>query len=117
MFQPKSWTLLEDIDHACSYILRKTNGRTLADYEADETMRLAVERSYENIGEALLRLERTEPAVLEQVTEPRQVIAFRNRLAHGYDFIENPLVWEIITTTLPRLLAEVQFLLLQEHTQ
>ncbi len=117
MFQPKSWTLLEDIDHACTYILHKTSGRTLADYEADETMRLAVERSFENIGEALLRLERTEPAVTEQITEPRQVIAFRNRLAHGYDIIENPRVWEIITTTLPRLHAEVRFLLSKEHTQ
>ncbi len=81
----------------------------------DETLRLAVERSFEIIGEALLRLERRDPAVIERITEPRQVIAFRNRLAHGYDVIDNAAVWAIINTTLPRLHAEVRALLAEEE--
>ncbi len=112
---PTSLTLLEEIDGRCAYILRSTRGRTVDDYEVDETLRLAVERSFEIIGEALLRLERRDPAVIERITEPRQVIAFRNRLAHGYDVIDNAAVWAIINTTLPRLHAEVRTLLAEEE--
>lgn len=112
--QPRSLTSLEDIAKRCAFITNKLAGKSLQDYEADETIRLAVERSFEIIGEALLRLERTEPAVLEHISDYRRIIGFRNRLVHGYDVIENDTVWEIVAGYLPVLCSEVNRLLDEE---
>lgn len=36
------------------------------------------------------------------------MIATRNRLAHGYDAIENKILWEITTLHLPRLVVQLE---------
>jgi hypothetical protein len=59
---PKSPKWLEDIADACAFILDQTAGRSLTDYENDLLVRSAVERQCEIIGEALLRIGRTDPA-------------------------------------------------------
>jgi uncharacterized protein with HEPN domain len=110
----RSRTLLEDVLTSCAYIRSATAGRTLADYEADEMLRLSVERSFEIIGEALLRLARGEPEVLAAISEHRRVVGFRNRLVHGYDAIDNAIVWEIVGVWLPKLCAEVEELLAED---
>jgi uncharacterized protein with HEPN domain len=40
-----------------------------------------------------------------------KVISFRNRLAHGYDRVDNALVWEIIEQSLPAFLSAIERLL------
>ena len=107
----RSRTLLEDILRFSGFIERATAERTLADYESDEMLRLSVERSFEIIGEALGRLQRGDPEVVQAISEYRRIVGFRNRLAHGYDDIDNALVWEIVKTYLPTLVAEVGALL------
>ncbi|MGE3797303.1 MAG: DUF86 domain-containing protein [Thermomicrobiales bacterium] len=39
------------------------------------------------------------------------MIAFRNRIAHGYDDISNDVVWTILNDHLPLLIAEATALL------
>lgn len=109
--QPRSLTLLEDISRRCAFIRAKLAGKTVSDYEGDEMIRLAVERSFEIIGEALLRLERSDPAVLAYISDYRRIIGFRNRLAHGYDAIDDAVVWQIAVGFLPILCGEVEHLL------
>lgn len=74
-------------------------------------MRYAIERNFEIIGEALLRLERTDPATAARIPDYRAVIGLRNRLAHGYDSINSERVWEIVQDFLPNLRSEVDQLL------
>src|SRR5215831_15627834 len=107
----RSRTSLEDVLKSCAFIRSATSGRTLADYEANEMLRLSVERSFEIIGEALLRVERDEPVILAAISDYRRIVGFRNRLIHGYDVIDNAIVWEIIEVWLPKLCQEVQELL------
>jgi uncharacterized protein with HEPN domain len=109
--QPKTPKWLEDVAEHAGYILAETAGRTLADYEANLLLRSAVERWFEIIGEALLRIERTDPATATRIADLRQVVGFRNRLAHGYDTTNHALVWQIIQGSLPRLKANVDSLL------
>ena len=96
-----------DIEQAASDILNFTTGKQLIDYENDSMLRAAVERKFEVIGEALSQAHRYFPEVVSPVREQQQVIAFRNRLIHGYATVRNALVWEIVQVNLPRLLEEV----------
>jgi uncharacterized protein with HEPN domain len=69
----------------------------------------AVVRNFEIIGEAAGRLS---PALREDSTVPwARVIAFRNRLIHGYWSIDLHLVWDVIEHELPTLKAAVDRLL------
>lgn len=83
-------------------------GRSYADYERDRQFRRAVEREFEVIGEALARLSRADPVTAERITQLARIVGFRNRIAHGYDTVDNALVWGVIEEHLPRLLAEVE---------
>jgi uncharacterized protein with HEPN domain len=69
----------------------------------------AVIRNFEIIGEAASRLSgmvRARPGV-----PWAKIIAFRNRLIHGYWSVDLLLVWDVITHDLPALRTEVARLL------
>ncbi len=108
---PKSLKWLEDIRSACDLILSATRKSSLQDYETDRLLRSAIERNFEIIGEALMRMRQTDPAMAERIRECRDIIAFRNLLIHAYDFIDNKRVWRIVRDDVPRLLEEVISLL------
>ena len=58
--QPSSAKFLEDIREAGQTILEITSGKALAHYVADKILRLAVERCFEIIGEAMRRLDESD---------------------------------------------------------
>ncbi|MFZ4779197.1 MAG: DUF86 domain-containing protein [Terrimicrobiaceae bacterium] len=87
-------------------------GMGLDSYMKDSKTRLAVERSFEIIGEALNRASKVDPETIEAIQNYRQIISFRNILAHCYDNIEDKIVWGIIEETLPVLLEKVESLLI-----
>ena len=74
-------------------------------------MRAAVERKLEIIGEAFVRLEEAEPAVTENFPELRKIIGLRNRIIHGYDTVDEELIWDVVQNRLPALLEQVEALL------
>jgi uncharacterized protein with HEPN domain len=102
---------LEDMRRAARFLLRVTSDRTLEDYRADEVLRTLVERKFEIIGEALNRLTRSDPSLAAQIPEHRQIISFRNILIHGYDIIDEEVVWKIVQVDLPVLHQQVEALL------
>ncbi|HEX5499297.1 MAG TPA: HepT-like ribonuclease domain-containing protein, partial [Thermomicrobiales bacterium] len=63
-------------------------------------------------GEALLRLERTDPPAVALIGNYRKIIGFRNRLVHGYYTTDQEQVWTIIHDFVPRLRLEVDALLM-----
>ncbi|UCE60694.1 MAG: DUF86 domain-containing protein [Phycisphaerales bacterium] len=84
---------LEDVRDAGEYILSATQGKTLSDLSTDRTLRQAVERNFEIIGEAINRISRVDGGVAGQLTDRRRIVAFRNTLVHGYDNIDLKIVW------------------------
>ena len=102
---------LYDIKKACGYILEFTAGMSLEEYCGNALVKAAVERKFAIIGEALVRLRREQPELLESISEREKIIGFRNVLVHGYDMIEDATVWSAIKSSLPILLEEVQSLL------
>lgn len=101
-------TLLHDIHSAAEFILERTRGHTLAEYQCDRLLSAAVERHFITIGEALSRLARVDAGAATSLGNYPQIIAFRNIVVHGYDIIEHPIVWGVIQNEVPGLLTAVR---------
>jgi uncharacterized protein with HEPN domain len=109
--QPRTLKYLFDIAEGCRLLDQFTAGKALADYSADALLRSAVERQFEIIGEALRLAIREEPELAELISNSGRIIAFRNRLIHGYAGVLSDVVWGILETHVPTLSAEVAKLL------
>ena len=103
--------LLLDVREAGESILQHTAGHTLLEYSADRFFRRAVEREFEIIGEALKRIEQSDSATAASISELRRIVDFRNRIIHGYDTVDDAVVWGIVEKHLPLLMKEVVALL------
>jgi len=51
------------------------------------------------------------PDLLARVTDARRIVAFRNRLIHGYASVANEVVWGVVEGNLAVLQREIQALL------
>jgi len=78
-------------------------------------LRSAVERQFEIIGEALNQLLRRESGIREKISDASLVIAFRNRLIHGYASVSDEVVWGVVEGYLPVLSSEVRALLREDE--
>jgi uncharacterized protein with HEPN domain len=63
------------------------------------------------MGEALNRVRRDTPGLLSQISNHREIVSFRNILVHGYDTIDDHIVWGIVAEDLDGLLEDVGKLL------
>ena len=102
---------LFDIAQACDLLIQFTKGKTLADYATDPLLRSAVERQFEVIGEAMNQALRLSPGLSKRITDSQRIIAFRNRLIHGYASVSDELVWGVVEASLPTLCREAHALL------
>ena len=100
--------LLLDILTSCRAIQEFTAGKSLPEYEQSRLIRSATEREFEVIGEALNRLDRLAPDIASMISSKEQIISFRNRIIHGYDSVDDVIVWSIIQNNLPGLCQEVE---------
>jgi len=105
----RAW--LADAAQACDVIQTCTADRTLDQYERDIVIRSAVERQFEIIGEAMRRILAAEPGLELRLPEAREVIDFRNFLAHGYHLVRHDEVWKIVKRDVPALKRKVDELL------
>jgi len=99
---------LEDIEHYAAAATRFIAGCSLEQYLADEKTRAAVERVLEVCGEAMSGLYKVAPAIAEKIPHSRDIIGFRNILAHGYAEIDHNKVYDIAVKHAPDLLAAVR---------
>ena len=96
----------ESIDSIQKYLGDKRDFKV---YMADKMLRRAVEREFEIIGEAMSRIEKLDSTI--EISSKRQIISMRNRVIHGYDKIDNEIIWGTIVRHLPTLKLEIDNLL------
>jgi len=102
---------LEDIRQAAELVLQFTAGKSFDDYDTDALIRSAVERQFEIIGEAVNRLSKIDNTIVDALPETPRIVAFRNILIHGYDIVDNHVVWDVIQYNLVPLYDEVKRML------
>lgn len=94
---------LRDALAACRAIAMFTKGVDFDGYEASDLLRSGVERKLEIVGEALKRADAADATLVEQVPELRGIVGLRNRIIHGYDAVDDEIVWDIVQSKLPAL--------------
>ncbi|GAN34837.1 MAG: DUF86 domain-containing protein [Candidatus Brocadia sp. AMX2] len=102
---------LIDILQAAEEIQRFTHGMNFKEYQNSPVTQRAVERDFEIIGEALNRIKRMDEELLERISEHYRIIGFRNILIHGYDIIDELIVWKAVENHLPILIKEIHEIL------
>lgn len=78
-------------------------------YMSNKMLRRAIEREFEIIGEAMNRIMKLHPEI--QILGKYQIIGMRNRVIHGYDKIDDSIIWGTIVRHLPSLKIEIDTLL------
>ena len=100
------YDIKESIESIENYLGDKRDFNT---YIEDKMLRRAVEREFEIIGEAMNRIEKFDSTI--NISSKNQIINMRNRVIHGYDKIDNEIIWGTIVRHLPMLKQEIEKLL------
>jgi uncharacterized protein with HEPN domain len=101
--------LLMDLRIACEEVQAFVQGKSFEMFLSDRLLQLALEREFEIIGEAMIRLERMDAPRLEcKIPEYRKIIGFRNLVAHGYDMIDDAALWDLTQTHVSELLCKIE---------
>ena len=85
-------------------------------WDADEFLRLAGEAVVHRIGEAVARVENTDPELLEAHPEIRwrPMRGTRNIVAHGYPAIDHEILWNALAHQLPREIDGIRRILAED---
>ncbi|RCW65252.1 HepT-like ribonuclease domain-containing protein [Pseudorhodoferax soli] len=86
-------------------------GISLQGYLADKMRRSAVERQLEILGEACSRLAKLEPDTAGAITDLKLAIALRNRVIHGYDAVDDEVLYATVVDDLDALQSDLARLL------
>jgi uncharacterized protein with HEPN domain len=83
---------------------RLVAGRSRRDLDADRVLNLALVRLLEIVGEAAAKVT-PEARARYPVIPWAGIVGLRNRLIHGYDSVDFDVLWRIVESDLPSLVA------------
>ena len=107
---PEDLKPLGHILEASGWILSLVEGRARSDLDSDLQFFLALCRAIEVIGEAANRVSDATQRETPEIAW-RRIIGMRNHLAHEYDDISLPTIWQVAQERVPALIANVRRLL------
>ena len=80
-----------------------SSGLSFDGYASNVLVRSAIERQLEILGEACQRMAQVDPDIRQRVPEIGLAIGLRNKIIHGYDRLENAVVYDTLMQDLPLL--------------
>ncbi len=98
---------LFDINTSIDSVFEYLGGeRNFLEYQRNKLLRRGIEREIEIIGEATNRILKIDPDF--KISNARQIVDARNWVIHGYDKVDDVVIWGIISNHLPKLKIEVE---------
>ena len=101
--------LLHMLDYAKKAV-SMVEDETRAALDADEKLQLALTRLVELIGEAANHVPLEIQEDYPEIPWPK-IINMRHRLIHGYDSVDNDILWDTIILSLPELIKKLNNIL------
>ncbi len=101
----------EDALNGCLLLQDFTSSMSYKGFCIDARTKAAVERQFEIIGEALNRVRQIDEKLLSGIDNWRQIIGFRNVIAHGYDVVDDAIIWDAVQKDIPLLLEQLKVIL------
>lgn len=104
---------LRHIADECAYLTSVRNGLTKEEFLDNETLKRAVVRSLEIIGEATKKI----PAdfkVQWQTIQWKNMAGMRDRLIHDYIGVNYSIVWDVFCNKIPELHDQINEVLQQK---
>lgn len=83
--------------------------RDFFEYQENKLLRRGIEREIEIIGEAMSRILKLNQSI--KIKNARQIVDARNWVIHGYDKVDDIVIWGIVSNHLPKLKEEIEELL------
>ncbi|MBQ3239377.1 MAG: DUF86 domain-containing protein [Bacteroidaceae bacterium] len=99
----------QSVDSIFEYLGEK---RDFFEYERNKLLRRAVERELEIIGEAVKHLLELDENIC--IDNARRIVDLRNFVIHGYDKVDNVIIWGILSKDLPKLKQQVDALMAEQ---
>ncbi len=99
----------QSVDSIFEYLGEK---RDFFEYERNKLLRRAVERELEIIGEAVKHLLELDENIC--IDNARRIVDLRNFVIHGYDKVDNVIIWGILCKDLPKLKQQVDALMAEQ---
>lgn len=105
----KTTKLLLDISLSCQEISGFIEGKSFEDFQGNRMLQLAIERSFDIIGEAIQRLAKIdEVTVAHKIPEYHKIIDLRSIIAHDYDIVDETVMWDFAVNHVPALLEKTE---------
>ncbi|MFA5905528.1 MAG: HepT-like ribonuclease domain-containing protein [Desulfobacula sp.] len=79
--------------------------RDFFEYRKNKLLRRGVEREIEIIGEAMSQILKIDPEI--KIQNARLIVDARNWVIHGYDKVDDVIIWGIVSKNLPDLRKEI----------
>jgi uncharacterized protein with HEPN domain len=98
---------LWDLKKALAEIEGFAAGKSFDDYLKERMLQRAIERDFITVGEILSRILHHFPDTKDRIDHARAIANFRNILVHDYDRIQDAVVWQIITVSVPILKQQI----------
>lgn len=106
---------LRHIRDECGYILNAVHSDlTFDQFFSDETLKRAVVRSLEIIGEATKKIP-SDFKMRWDTVQWKHMAGMRDRLIHDYMGVNYTIVWDVVRNKIPALLAQINDVIAREQ--
>src|SRR5437879_2318658 len=98
---------LKHIADECTYLLSINNNLSKDEFLDDETLKRAVVRSLEIIGEATKKIPANYKVKWSSI-QWKNMAGMRDRLIHDYIGVNYSIVWDVLKNKIPELNSQIQ---------
>lgn len=98
---------LKHIADECSYLLSVSDNLTKEDFLDNETLKRAVVRSLEIIGEATKKIPADFKVKFDSI-QWKSMAGMRDRLIHDYIGVNYSIVWDVLKNKIPELSIQIE---------